>query len=106
MDRIATGAAADRRALFNEAAAMRGMNPVIIEKDFWVCWILKRLPLLLVLPKIQSLGRPYIVSRCQLRKQSAKRSMSGTGASESSVFGRYTLVSLTQTRRRLISLLW
>jgi hypothetical protein len=43
MDRIATGAAADRRDLFNEAAAMRGMNPVIIEKDFWVCWILKRL---------------------------------------------------------------
>lgn len=22
---------------------MRGMNPVIIDKDFWVCWILKRL---------------------------------------------------------------
>jgi hypothetical protein len=43
MDRIASGAAADRRDLFNEAAAMRGMNPVIIEKDFWVCWILKRL---------------------------------------------------------------
>lgn len=43
MDRIATGQAAERRDLFGESARRLGMNPVIVEKDFWVCWILKRL---------------------------------------------------------------
>lgn len=43
MDRIATGPASDRRDLFTEAAGRLGMNPAIVEKDFWVCWILKRL---------------------------------------------------------------
>lgn len=43
MDRIARGTAADRRDLFSETASDLGMNPVIVEKDFWVCWILKRL---------------------------------------------------------------
>src|SRR5271155_5840628 len=37
------GPASDRRDLFIEAAARLGMNPAIVEKDFWVCWILKRL---------------------------------------------------------------
>jgi len=43
LDRIATGPASDRRDLFTEAAGRLGMNPAIVEKDFWVCWILKRL---------------------------------------------------------------
>jgi hypothetical protein len=43
MDRIATGPAADRRDLFSETASRLGMNPAIVEKDFWVCWILKHL---------------------------------------------------------------
>jgi hypothetical protein len=43
MDKIATGAAIDRRDLFSESASRLGMNPAIVEKDFWVCWILKHL---------------------------------------------------------------
>jgi hypothetical protein len=43
MDRIATGPAADRRDLFSETATRLGMNPAIVEKDFWACWILKHL---------------------------------------------------------------
>jgi hypothetical protein len=43
MDRIATGPATDRRDLFSETASRLGMNPAIVEKDFWVCWILKHL---------------------------------------------------------------
>ena len=43
MDKIATGAATDRRDLFGESASRLGMNPAIVEKDFWVCWILKHL---------------------------------------------------------------
>jgi hypothetical protein len=29
-----------RQALFGEAATRRGVDPVIMEKDFWVCWLL------------------------------------------------------------------
>jgi hypothetical protein len=43
MDRIVTGPAKDRRDLFSESASRLGMNPAIVEKDFWVCWILKQL---------------------------------------------------------------
>ena len=43
MDRIAAGSASDRRDLFSESASRLGMNPAIVEKDFWVCWILKHL---------------------------------------------------------------
>lgn len=43
MDRIAAGQAAERRDLFGESARRLGMSPAIVEKDFWVCWILKRL---------------------------------------------------------------
>ncbi|MGD0802000.1 MAG: nucleotidyl transferase AbiEii/AbiGii toxin family protein [Terracidiphilus sp.] len=43
MDRIAIGSATDRRDLFGESASRLGMNPAIVEKDFWVCWILKHL---------------------------------------------------------------
>ncbi len=30
----------DRRELFGETAARKGMTPAVVEKDFWVCWIL------------------------------------------------------------------
>jgi len=43
MDKIAAGRATDRRDLFGESARRLGINPAIVEKDFWVCWILKRL---------------------------------------------------------------
>jgi len=33
----------DRRDLFQESANRRGVHPAIIEKDFWVCWVLARL---------------------------------------------------------------
>jgi hypothetical protein len=43
MDKVALLPAADRAALFGETAANRGVADTIIEKDFWVCWTLKRL---------------------------------------------------------------
>jgi hypothetical protein len=43
MDRIAAGSSANRRDLFQESGSRLGMNPAIVEKDFWVCWILKLL---------------------------------------------------------------
>lgn len=43
MDKVAKLSGSDRADLFNETAARMGLNPVIIEKDFWVCWILKQL---------------------------------------------------------------
>lgn len=43
MDKVATMSAEQRRELFLESANQRGMNPAIMEKDFWVCWVLKHL---------------------------------------------------------------
>lgn len=43
MDGIATSPRTDRRDLFNETAARMGLSAVLVEKDFWVCWSLKRL---------------------------------------------------------------
>lgn len=43
MDEFARLPNEDRIAAINEAAARRDVTPVIIEKDFWVCWTLKRL---------------------------------------------------------------
>jgi predicted nucleotidyltransferase component of viral defense system len=43
MDKVALLPAGDRAALFGESAARRGVADTIIEKDFWVCWTLKRL---------------------------------------------------------------
>ena len=43
MDEFGRRAGADRLAFINEAALRRDVTPVIIEKDFWVCWTLKRL---------------------------------------------------------------
>ena len=43
MDRVAKLDRSDRVDLFTETSARMGLNPIIIEKDFWVCWILKQL---------------------------------------------------------------
>jgi len=43
MDSIAQSSANDRRAGCVQTAAARQMTPVIVEKDFWVCWTLKEL---------------------------------------------------------------
>ncbi|WP_341487494.1 nucleotidyl transferase AbiEii/AbiGii toxin family protein [Pararhizobium sp. A13] len=43
MDKVALLPADDRAALFGETGAGRGVANTIIEKDFWVCWALKRL---------------------------------------------------------------
>ena len=43
MDKVAKSSISDRKDLFNETAARMELNPVIIEKDFWVCWMLKQL---------------------------------------------------------------
>jgi hypothetical protein len=43
MDSVARLPATDRAALFGESGAGRGLANTIIEKDFWVCWTLKRL---------------------------------------------------------------
>lgn len=43
MDEFARRSAEDRRAFIEEAASRRDLTPIIIEKDFWVCWTLRRL---------------------------------------------------------------
>lgn len=43
MDRVARLSAAQRRELFTETAARLGMTPAVVEKDFWVTWVLDRL---------------------------------------------------------------
>lgn len=43
MDEFARRSVGDRRAFIEEAANRRDLTPVIIEKDFWVCWTLRRL---------------------------------------------------------------
>jgi predicted nucleotidyltransferase component of viral defense system len=42
MDNIARLPATDRMDLFSATARRRSLTPEIIEKDFWVCWTLKR----------------------------------------------------------------
>ncbi|MET0743146.1 MAG: nucleotidyl transferase AbiEii/AbiGii toxin family protein [Microvirga sp.] len=43
MDKVALLSARDRAALFGESGAARGVVDTVIEKDFWVCWTLRRL---------------------------------------------------------------
>lgn len=43
MDKVELLPADDRAALFGETGARRGVADTIIEKDFWVCWSLRRL---------------------------------------------------------------
>ena len=43
MDSVARRADSEREELFREVAAQMAVNPVIVEKDFWVCWVLEKL---------------------------------------------------------------
>ena len=43
MDLFAKKPDAERHDIFTEAASRRDVRPIVIEKDFWVCWTLKRL---------------------------------------------------------------
>ncbi len=43
MNKIASLSQEERMALFQESANSRGIQPQIIEKDFWVCWTLNKL---------------------------------------------------------------
>ena len=43
MDKFARQPASERSAVFGETSARRGVASIIVEKDFWVCWTLKRL---------------------------------------------------------------
>ena len=42
MDTFAQLPATEQEAYFNEAANRLGLPPHVVEKDFWVCWTLKR----------------------------------------------------------------
>jgi len=43
MDKFANRPETERREILQEAATRRGVSTSIMEKDFWVCWTLKRL---------------------------------------------------------------
>ncbi len=43
MDKFATKPEQERRDILQEAASRRDLAEIIVEKDFWVCWTLKRL---------------------------------------------------------------
>jgi hypothetical protein len=43
VDELARLPAEERRAYFEQAGARLGLIPPVVEKDFWVCWSLKRL---------------------------------------------------------------
>lgn len=43
MDNIVELSSAERRELFSETAARMGLRPGAVEKDFWICWLLKEL---------------------------------------------------------------
>ena len=43
MDKVASFSDKERRELFEATAAAMGVHPAIAEKDFWVCWVLKKL---------------------------------------------------------------
>lgn len=44
MDKFATSP--DRQAVLQEAANARGLTEIVVEKDFWVCWVLRQISLL------------------------------------------------------------
>lgn len=43
MEKIVALKQSERNELFRETASRKGMNPAIVEKDFWVCFLLKHL---------------------------------------------------------------
>lgn len=43
MDKVAGLAEPERKELFQATAESLGMVPAAVEKDFWVCWVLKKI---------------------------------------------------------------
>ncbi len=43
MDKVAALSNEQRRELFDATAGAMGIHPAVAEKDFWVCWVLKKL---------------------------------------------------------------
>lgn len=43
MDKFIALPEEERKAAFQEAATRQGVRPIIIEKDFWVCWTLRHI---------------------------------------------------------------
>jgi predicted nucleotidyltransferase component of viral defense system len=43
MDEIAKLPKRQRNQLFQETAARKGMTPNVVEKDFWLCWVLNKI---------------------------------------------------------------
>jgi len=43
LNKIARMPASERAELFAETADRKGLSDAIVEKDFWVCWVLKQL---------------------------------------------------------------
>ena len=43
MDKVARLPAQQRSELFSETATHKGATPAVVEKDFWVTWVLNRL---------------------------------------------------------------
>lgn len=43
MDVFARKTSQERQDVFNESASRRDLLPIVLEKDFWVCWTLNRL---------------------------------------------------------------
>jgi len=56
MDNFAKRAVADRKSYFDETASRMGSSSTAIEKDFWVCWCLKRLFELRDVPELRFKG--------------------------------------------------
>jgi len=52
MDGWAKTTPKDREALFDQTASLKGISPEIVEKDFWVCWILCQIFRLQGLPRL------------------------------------------------------
>jgi hypothetical protein len=52
MEDVARLPAEERSALFTETAARMGLVPLLVEKDFWVCWQLSRLYALRGIPRL------------------------------------------------------
>ena len=43
MDKFIKLSSIERDEVFQEVANRMGVTPIVIEKDFWVCWTLKHL---------------------------------------------------------------
>jgi len=43
MDKVSALSPDERRDLFSQTANQKNMTPAIVEKDFWVCWVLMKL---------------------------------------------------------------